>query len=273
MSVRQVKIGCTFTYVANAPTPVNYIVEPNESPIVRFLEQDWQTDPATASIVEPDLFGNRIRRLVLPSGESTCSYHAIVEVPDELDASDPGAQQLPPEQIPTEYLTFTLPSRYCPSDLFRAHAWKLFGTKPADQQRVQDIMDYVHGHLSFEYGASDSASTALDVFVKGWGVCRDYAQLGVTFCRALNIPARYAFGYLPLIEVPYDPRPMDFAAWMEVYLGDRWYTFDPRNNARRKGRVVIGRGRDAADIAMATTFGNPWLKQMTVVAEEVPAGQ
>lgn len=265
----QVKIGCSFTYVAGQPTPVNYLVEPVAAGRQSISEAHWQVAPQTPSVAEPDIFGNTIRRLVLPSGESTSSFQALATVPDALDEAAPDAEQLAPQDIPTQYLTFTLPSRYCPSDVMRAQAWKLFGNRPADYRRVEDIMDYVHNHLSFQYGASDSASSAVDVYVQGWGVCRDFAHLGVTFCRALNIPTRYAFGYLPTIEVPYDPRPMDFAAWLEVYLGDRWYTFDPRNNVRRKGRVVIGRGRDAADVAMATTFGNPWLKQMTVVAEQV----
>ena len=110
-----------------------------------------------------------------------------------------------------------------------------------------------------------------DTLLAGAGVCRDFAHLAVSMCRALNIPARYVFGYLPPIEIVDTDAVMDFAAWMEVYLGDRWYTFDPRNNMRRKGRVLIGRGRDAGDVAMATTFGAPYLKSMTVIAEEVPA--
>jgi transglutaminase-like putative cysteine protease len=130
----------------------------------------------------------------------------------------------------------------------------------------------VHGHLRFEYGASNPWTTAADVHNSGYGVCRDFTHLAVSFCRALNIPARYVFGYLPEIEVPALELPMDFAAWMEVYLGDRWWTFDPRNNERRKGRVLIGRGRDASDVAMATTFGAPLLESMIVVAEEDAEG-
>ena len=134
---------------------------------------------------------------------------------------------------------------------------------------MQAICDYVHGHLTFSYGSSSPQSTAADVHASGYGVCRDFTHLAVSLCRALNIPARYVFGYLPEIEVPKRDEPMDFAAWMEVYLGDRWWTFDPRNNERRKGRVLIGRGRDAGDVAMATTFGAPFLESMTVIAEEV----
>jgi transglutaminase-like putative cysteine protease len=133
---------------------------------------------------------------------------------------------------------------------------------------VSVICAYVHSHLTFSYGSSTAQSTAADVYQSRYGVCRDFTHLAVSFCRALNIPARYVFGYLPEIEVPSRNLPMDFAAWMEVWLGDRWWTFDPRNNERRKGRVLIGRGRDAADVAMSTAFGSPILESMTVVAEE-----
>ena len=124
-------------------------------------------------------------------------------------------------------------------------------------------------YLTFAYGSSTATSTAADVFESGRGVCRDFTHLAISFCRALNIPARYVFGYLPDMDVPPDPAPMDFAAWMEVWLGDRWWTFDPRNNIRRKGRILIGRGRDASDVAMATTFGGPLLEQMVVQAGEI----
>ena len=128
---------------------------------------------------------------------------------------------------------------------------------------------HVHSHLTFSYGSSTAWSTAADVNNARLGVCRDFTHLAISFCRALNIPARYVFGYLPDMDVPIDPAPMDFAAWMEVWLDDRWWTFDPRNGTRRKGRVVIGRGRDASDVAMATTFGGPQLHSMTVHAAEV----
>jgi transglutaminase-like putative cysteine protease len=127
----------------------------------------------------------------------------------------------------------------------------------------------VNDHLQFQYGSSSPSSTAVDVNASGYGVCRDFTHLAITFCRAMNIPARYVFGYLPDMDVPIDPNPMDFAAWMEVWLGDRWWTFDPRNNRRRKGRILIGRGRDASDVAMVTTFGGPMLQSMIVVADEI----
>jgi len=143
-----------------------------------------------------------------------------------------------------------------------------FGGMTPGYRRVRAICDHVHGHLTFQYGSSTALSSAADVNLSRRGVCRDFTHLAISFCRALNIPARYVFGYLPDLDVPPDPAPMDFAAWMEVWLGDRWWTFDPRNYMRRKGRIVIGRGRDASDVAMATTFGGPLLETMVVHAEE-----
>jgi transglutaminase-like putative cysteine protease len=161
-----------------------------------------------------------------------------------------------------------LPSRYCLPDVLGDEAWSRFGDLTPGYRRVQAICDYVHNHLTFQYGSSTALSSAADVNRTRMGVCRDFTHLAVSFCRALNIPVRYVFGYLPDLDVPPDPAPMDFAAWMEVWLGDRWWTFDPRNNSRRKGRIVIGRGRDASDVAMATTFGGPLLESMVVQAEE-----
>jgi transglutaminase-like putative cysteine protease len=180
------------------------------------------------------------------------------------------APEVAPDGLPDDVLIFTLPSRYCLPDVLGNEAWSLFGAHAPGQQRVQAICDHVWDRLEFRYGSTSAWSTAADANAARLGVCRDFTHLAISFCRALNIPARYVFGYLPDLDVPVDPAPMDFAAWMEVWLGDRWWTFDPRNNARRKGRVLIGRGRDASDVAMATTFGGPTLQTMTVRAEEVP---
>ncbi|HYM65773.1 MAG TPA: transglutaminase family protein, partial [Patescibacteria group bacterium] len=150
--------------------------------------------------------------------------------------------------------------------------WELFGGTAPGGARVQAVCDWVQGNIQFQYGTSNPLTTAMDVFQNRKGVCRDMAHLAITFCRALSIPARYVFGYLPDLYVPPDPAVMDFAAWMEVWLGDRWWTFDPRNNARRGGRVLIGRGRDALDVAMMTTFGPAEFRSMTVWADRAKGG-
>jgi len=165
-----------------------------------------------------------------------------------------------------------MPSRYCLSDVLFPRAQELFGLTPPGWARVQAICDWVHTNIRFSYGTSTPATTALDVLANGIGVCRDFTHLAIAFCRALNIPARYAFGYLPDIDVPPATAPMDFCAWFEVYLGGRWYVFDARNNERRKGRVTIARGRDALDVAMLTTFGMVTLASMIVRADPVEEG-
>jgi transglutaminase-like putative cysteine protease len=207
--------------------------------------------------------------LVIPAGSSEIVYDAVVEIDGLPDLTVPSAAQLPVELLPDDTLHFTLPSRYCLSDELSDTAWQLFGNVTPGWARVQAICDWVHDHIRFAYGSSTPLTTAVDIYKQGVGVCRDFSHLAITFCRALNIPARYVFGYLPDIGVPPPDAPMDFCAWMEVYLADRWYTFDPRNNARRIGHIVIGRGRDALDVAMVTTFGTTTLKQMDVWADEV----
>jgi transglutaminase-like putative cysteine protease len=214
-----------------------------------------------------DIYGNPVTRILAPHGALTLRYDAVCLAPDEADPDGSGIGQASAEAIPGELLHYTLPSRYCLSDELMSTAWELFGSTEPGWARVQAICDWVHDHIRFQYGTSNPLTTAVDVFRSREGVCRDFAHLAVTFCRAMNIPARYVFGYLPDIYVPVPPEPMDFAAWMEVWLGDRWWTFDPRNNARRVGRVLIGRGRDALDVAMLTTFGPAEFKSMTVWAD------
>jgi transglutaminase-like putative cysteine protease len=200
----------------------------------------------------------------------TLRYDALVSVGAEIDETDESAAECLPGYLPDEALVYTLPSRYCLSDELADEAWRLFGGMQPGWSRVQGICDYVHNTIRYEAGATSPRTTAVDVYQTSVGVCRDFTQLAITFCRALNIPARYAFGYLPDIGVPPDGSPMDFCAWMEVWLGDRWYTFDPRNNQRRIGRVLVGRGRDALDCAMLTSYGNASLQTILVWADEEP---
>jgi transglutaminase-like putative cysteine protease len=268
---RRLRIGCEFVYHAEIPTPTVFQVQPTTSPGVSVADEEWSFEPAAEVRRYTDLYGNPCLRTVLPAGGSVLRYGAVATVPDAVDDADQAAAENPVAELPDDVLLYTLPSRYCLPDMLADEAWKQFADFTPGYFRVQAICDHVHDHLTFQYGSSTATSTALDVFTSGFGVCRDFTHLAISFCRALNIPARYAFGYLPDMDVPPDPAPMDFAAWMEVWLDHRWWTFDPRNNARRKGRVVIGRGRDASDVAMATTFGGPVLESMTVVAEEVSA--
>jgi transglutaminase-like putative cysteine protease len=263
-------VGCDFDYEAAVPTPTIFQVQPGASSTAVVRSEQWSSTPAMALRGYVDQYGNPCTRVVLPSGPSNFRYSATVDVPDSVEEGDVAAREVPPDDLPDDTLIYTLPSRYCLPDVLGNEAWTLFGTVGPGYGRVQAICDHVHSHLTFAYGSSTPWSTAADVNSTRFGVCRDFTHLAISFCRALNIPARYVFGYLPDLDVPEDGE-MDFAAWMEVWLEDRWWTFDPRNNVPRKGRVVIGRGRDAADVAMATTFGGPVLRRMTVHAVETPA--
>jgi transglutaminase-like putative cysteine protease len=268
MDTRRILIGCEFTYVAAIPTPAVFQVQPLDGRGVSIKDGQWSSEPAHLTRAYRDLYGNPCVRTVLPAGRSSFGYRAVAVVADATEESDEDARECAPDELPDDTLIYTLPSRYCLPDVLGGEAWSLFGGLAPGYRRVQAICDYVNGHLAFQYGSSTALSSAVEVNQSGRGVCRDFTHLAISFCRALNIPARYVFGYLPDMDVPPDPAPMDFAAWMEVWLGDRWWTFDPRNNIRRKGRVVIGRGRDASDVAMATTFGGPLLESMVVQAAE-----
>jgi transglutaminase-like putative cysteine protease len=231
-------------------------------------ESRW-TEPALDLGEYDDVFGNPCWRLVLPPGKSSVRYDAVVEISGDPDPVVPDAPLVPVEQLPNDALQFTLPSRYVPSDQLLDDAWRLFGDTPPTWARVQAVCDWIHANVEYRTGSSRPSMTALDVFQERVGVCRDFALIGVGLCRALNIPARYVFGYLPDIAVEPPDVPMDFHAWFEVYVGGRWYPFDARHNIPRIGRVLIGRGRDAVDVAMCTTYGAAALQSMIVWADEI----
>jgi len=255
----------------DAPTVATVQVRPRSDSTHRLVTESWSTEPELPVDEYNDHYGNPVKRVTMPPGDLAIKYDGFVLVPDAAEPDGTEAPQVPVDDIPGELLHFTLPSRYCLSDQVMGVAWELFGDAEPGGKRVQAVCDWVHDNIQFQYGTSNPLTTAVDVLDQRKGVCRDMTHLAVTFCRALNIPARYVFGYLPDLYVDPPDHPMDFAAWMEVYLGDRWWTFDPRNNARRVGRVLIGRGRDALDVAMVTTFGPARFRSMTVWADPVEA--
>jgi transglutaminase-like putative cysteine protease len=216
-----------------------------------------------------DGFGNWCCRIVAPKGKVSISTNAVVTDTGKPDAVVPNAAQIPVEDLPEEALVFLLASRFCDSDQLLDLAWKLFGRAKPGWGRVQAICDFVHKHIEFGYAHARVTRTASEAYAEKRGVCRDYAHLAVAFCRALNIPARYCTGYLGDVGTPPPYPPGDFAAWFEAYIGGQWYTFDPRNNVPRIGRVLIARGRDAADVAMTTTFGPNTLEGFKVWTDEV----
>ena len=215
-----------------------------------------------------DSFGNRLTRLRVPEGRLKIWSDCIVSDDGKPDPYDWNSQQHDVANLPVETLQFLTASRYCDSDILAPEALRIFGATPPGWARVQAICNHVHNHLTFGYGFGRSTKTASDAQREKTGVCRDFAHLAIAFCRAMNIPARYASGYLGDIGVPYSG-PGDFCAWFEAYLGGRWYTFDARYNEPRIGRVLMVRGRDAADGAMITSFGAYDLKEFRVWTDEV----
>jgi transglutaminase-like putative cysteine protease len=216
-----------------------------------------------------DGFGNWCNRVTAPPGLVRIWTDAIIRDSGNPDPVVPEATQVPVEQLPDEALIFLLASRFCESDKLLDLAWELFGKTKPGWARVQAICDFAHSHISFGYEHARVTRTAAEAYQERRGVCRDFAHLAVAFCRALNIPARYCTGYLGDAGMPPPYPPGDFAAWFEAYLGGRWCTFDPRNNVPRIGRVLIARGRDAADVAMVTTFGPGKLDSFRVWADEI----
>jgi transglutaminase-like putative cysteine protease/predicted glutamine amidotransferase len=264
-----IRVGCDFVFNVPVPVAAVFQVEPQDEPRQRLLAHSLSFLPVAEHTTYQDTFGNRCSRLDVAPGPFSLHYDAIVEVPRELDDTDFDAPEDAVQDLPSEVLLYLLPSRFCVSDVLAEEAINRFGGLAPGWRRVQAIVDAVNSHLTFGYGDSSPTYTAHDAFAAGKGVCRDFAHLAISFCRALNIPARYVFGYIPDLDLPIDPAEMDFAAWMEVWLGGRWWTFDPRNNAHRSGRIVIGRGRDAVDVAMVTTYGLVELVDMKVWADVV----
>ena len=265
-----IRVGYDLIYHCPQATPMILIVTTHASRASDMVMPDvLTTDPALPTTAYRDAFGNWCTRLVAPAGQMRCTGHGVVRDSGQPDVVVPSAPQQAVEDLPAKTLLFLRGSRYCETDVLAQVAWDLFAHTPPGWARVQAICDYVHHHLTFGYAYARSTKTAVEAFNERTGVCRDYTHLAVALCRCMNIPARYCMGYLGDIGMPPPSSPMDFAAWMEVYLGGRWYTFDARHNVPRIGRVLIARGRDAADVAITTSFGPHTLERFTVVAEAV----
>jgi transglutaminase-like putative cysteine protease len=228
-------------------------------------------------VIEPDVplghfidgFGNHAARIFAPAGKLRLFYDNLVEDSGLHEPRIDGARLHPVEELPEECLPFLLASRYCEVDRMSQMAWDLFGKTPPTWERVQAVMDWTHNHIQFGYAFARPDKSAFDACNEKQGVCRDYMHLAITLLRALNVPARYATGYLGDIGVPPAPFPMDFSAWFEVYLGGKWYTLDARHNEPRIARILQARGRDAVDVALTTTFGPSKLEKFIVWTDEV----
>lgn len=232
-------------------------------------DDDVSADPPLEIETYIDGFGNRCSRFVVPQGTIRLSNDTVIQDSGQPDPVRIDAQEHPVGELPTDTLQYLLNSRYCEVDRLSNVAVELFGQYPPGWSRVGAICGWVHSKVAFGYHFARPTKTALDVFTERQGVCRDFQHLAITFCRALNIPARYATGYLGDIQVPLSDTPMDFSAWFEVYLSNRWWTFDARHNHPRVGRVLMAVGRDASDVAITTSFGLANLSHFTVISEEV----
>jgi transglutaminase-like putative cysteine protease len=260
-------VGCRLASTVTAVTHAVVLVDPHSSVQHAIVEERWKSGLPSARFT--DLYGNVCRRVDLTAENGTFEYDATIRIsPDPEPMPGPDDVQHRIEQLSPELLHWLLPSRLCESDRFIDQAWELFGASPRGAGRVQAVCDWIHEHIRYEVGASTAVTTAYDVWESRTGVCRDFTHLGITLCRALNVPARYVAGYLPDIGVIPPDLPMDFCSWFEAWLDGRWWIFDPRNNEPRIGRVVIARGRDALDAAMVTTWGAARLQTMTVWADE-----
>ena len=241
---------------------------PENASKIRY-ETPFGAAPAVADELYVDSFGNSVRRFLAPACDLTICRDAIIEDSGEPDVVRLDAEEVATERLPNETLIFTLGSRYCETDKLADIAWQLFGSAPRGWRRVQAICDFVCSHLTFGYQHARNTRTAFEAYEERVGVCRDFSHLAVALCRCMNIPARYAHGFLGDIGVPPDPAPMDYNAWFEAFLDGGWFIFDARHNKPRIGRITVARGRDAADVALTTSFGPHALKSFKVWTDEV----
>jgi transglutaminase-like putative cysteine protease len=270
----KIRAGYDIAFQCFQETPMVLMLSIEPARLVDLLsEHRIRFSPDIASRDYVDMFGNTCTRIVAPPGLLEIRNEFLIADSGMPDEVAPQARQLEVGALPDEVLIYLLGSRYCDTEKLSNLAWSLFGAITPGWQRVQAICDYAHDRISFGYHHARSDRTAFEGHEERIGVCRDFAHLAVTLCRCMNLPARYCTGYLGDIGVPIDPAPMDFSAWFEVYLDGRWFTFDARHNHPRIGRIVMARGRDAADVAISTNFGGVQLAKFSVITDEVTSAQ
>jgi transglutaminase-like putative cysteine protease len=269
-----IRVGFEMVFEVPSPAPMLLVLglRPEREASVR-RPGGLRVEPEAPVDWYSDGYGNHAARLLAPAGRLVLWDDLIVEDSGRPDPVAPDAKQIPVQDLPPEILVYLLSSRYCEVDRLLDVAWRLFGGTPEGWARVQAICDWVHGNVRFDYLSARPTKTAHDVYQERAGVCRDFSHLALTFCRCLNIPARYATGYLGDIGIPPQPCPMDFSGWFEAYLDGRWYTFDARHNVPRIGRVLMAYGRDAVDVALTTSFGTTLLETFAVWSDEVTDGE
>ena len=266
----RIRLGYELIYSFPNPTPMILTLNVHYSRTSDLESPDHLiTEPSVPVSSYRDSYGNWCTRLVAPQGRLKLTTNAVIKDSGLPEVTLPNTWQLEVPQLPEETLLYLLGSRYCETDQLSNIAWGLFEHTPMGWGRVQAICDFVHNHIAFGYEHASATKTAWQVYNERRGVCRDYAHLAIAFCRCMNIPARYCTGYLGDIGVPVTAAPMDFSGWFEAYLGGSWYPFDARNNTPRIGRVLIARGRDAADVAISSAFGLNTLESFRVWTDEI----
>jgi transglutaminase-like putative cysteine protease len=265
-----IRYGYELTFECTAPTLMVCLLDAHEDRARHIVyDSGFATKPSIASSTYQDSFGNQVRKFIAPAGSLTVHRDSILTDEGLPDPMAEDAQEMPLDRVPNEYLVYLLGSRYCETDKLSQIAWDLFGSTPPGWRRVKAICNFVNAHVTFGYEYARSTRTAFETYEEKVGVCRDIAHLAVTFCRCMNIPARYINGFLGDIGVPRDPNPMDYSASFEVFLDGGWYTFDARHNHPRIGRILVARGRDATDIPLVSSFGPHYLAQFKVWTDEV----
>ncbi|WP_461096662.1 transglutaminase domain-containing protein [Spirosoma luteolum] len=253
----QLDAGCELQFTAQEPTPLILMLRPRSGAGQWIVREEYTITPAVNVTEFTDMYGNLCQRLVAPEGPFSIQFAATVQTADTIDI-EPGAPYSPVEELPDDVLHYTLPSRYCQSDMLSELASQITQEVAPGYDQAEAIRAWINTNIRYEYGTSNASTSAVDTAAHRVGVCRDFTHLGISLCRALNIPARMVVGYL------YQLDPMDLHAWFEAYVGERWYTFDATQREPKGNRITVAYGRDAADVAFTTQFGAMTLDTMRV---------
>ncbi len=264
-----VRVGCSLAYETTVPTPVLFVLRPRHEGSALVMQEKLSFGIGRPAYEFQDSHGNITYRSMFMPGRNEIRHDALVAVSAQPDDREVIGSVVPIPQIPSEWLRYTLPSRYCDSDKLMDFAWNQFGQIEHGLPRVQAICDWVHNNIEYRFGSGRPDLSASEVLARRHGVCRDFAHLAIALCRAFNLPARYVTGHLPDIGYVDPGTPMDFHAYSEVFLGNEWFTFDPRYNVPRIGRVKVAHGADAVDGAFATIYGAANLTHFEVWAYQV----
>ena len=264
-----IRCGLEFAYEASTPTPIILLIQPRLDPWQRIEKEQLSFDPDVSVGEHEDIHGNIVHRFNLPVGRSVVRHDAFVSVPSVREDCGAIDEPVPVSELSTDLLRYTLPSRYCDSDRLMNFAFEKFGNVPNGLQRVQAICDWVHRNIEYRWGSGSPHTAASEIIAQGFGVCRDFAHAAVALSRCFNIPTRYVTGHVPDVAFQDPGSAMDFHAYMQVYVGHCWQTYDARFNVPRIGRIKIACGLDAVDGAFSTLYGAATLSFFNVWSYQV----